>query len=147
MLEGIKNCKREYVEWLLKEVTQEGVEYSELITKDAIDLLVGKLVTPLQVKQYLKQAFEQAFEVGQKVVTVDVVEQVLVESLNNARTTTYASGLQLKNTVSAFTSEAGRSALFPRWPASQNSNSRIYGQNIAGGNPSLQLALDVLRVG
>ena len=96
MLEGIKNRKREYVEWLLKEATQEDVEYLELITKDALDLLVNKLVTPLQVKQYLKQAFEQAFEVGQKVVTVDVVEQVLVESLNNLEPQLMRQGYNLK---------------------------------------------------
>ncbi len=96
MLEGIKNRKRDYVEWLLKEATQEDVDYLELITEDALNLLATKLVTPLQVKQYLKQAFEQAFEVGQKVVTVDVVEQVLVESLNNLEPQLMRQGYNLK---------------------------------------------------
>ncbi|NES06810.1 MAG: AAA family ATPase [Okeania sp. SIO2F4] len=83
MLEGIKNYQQDYIKWALTEATQKEVDWQELITEEALNFLAEKLATPLQVKQYLKQAFEQAYEVGQKLITIDVVETVLVKSLND----------------------------------------------------------------
>ena len=42
----------------------------------AIDLLAAKLRTPLQIEQHLSLAFEEAFRVGEKPVTVEVIEAV-----------------------------------------------------------------------
>ncbi len=66
------------IEALAKQLSlsNQEVDWQELITEEALNFLALKLATPLQVKQYLKPAFEQAYEVGQKLITMDVVETV-----------------------------------------------------------------------
>ena len=45
-----------------------------VITDEAMVFLSGKLSTPLQFETYLTRSFEEGYRVGQKPVTVEVIE-------------------------------------------------------------------------
>lgn len=80
-LEGIKGHQLQYIQWLLKECSEQPLE--SLVDEDAITLLAEKLMTPLQIKHYLRLAFEEAHQVGLKPLTPEVIEAVLSQGLND----------------------------------------------------------------
>ena len=82
-LEGIQGQQREYIEWLLAQCTAGKSQRDILIADDAIELLAERLATPLQIEHYLTLAFEEAFTIGQKPVTVEIVNRVLARTLND----------------------------------------------------------------
>ena len=57
-LDGAIDSRRQFIEWLLSECTQDGVNPLDILESEAIDLLAEKLVTPLQIEQHLALAFE-----------------------------------------------------------------------------------------
>lgn len=81
--DGIADSQREYVDWLLETCAAEKTRLAELIDDAAIDLLAAKLRTPLQIEQHLPLAFEEAFRVGEKPVTVEVIEAVLSHQIDD----------------------------------------------------------------
>lgn len=86
-LEGMVGNKKEYVYWLLEQCSKTKKKTEEILSKDAIDLITEKLLTPLQIEQYITLSIEEAFKIGQKPVTGEVVESVLARDLDgvNAR--------------------------------------------------------------
>lgn len=82
-LEGLNKNQKQYIEWLLTESTEDDVKLADIITEEAIELLANKLMTPLQIKYYLTLAFEKSHQVGQKVVTQELVQTVLARSLDD----------------------------------------------------------------
>ena len=80
-LEGIKGHQLQYMQWLLRECSEQPAE--SLIHEDALALLSQKLMTPLQIEHYLRLAFEEAHQVGIKPITPEVVEAVLSQGLND----------------------------------------------------------------
>ncbi len=82
-LEGFYQNQKDYIEWLLMELTAHEVELNTFITEDAIELLADKLVTPLQIKHYLSLVFEKAHEVGQRIVTAELIQTILAGSLDD----------------------------------------------------------------
>jgi type II secretory pathway predicted ATPase ExeA len=81
-LEGIQGQQRAYIEWLLTQCTTSKTQRDTLMADDAIELLAERLATPLQIEHYLTLAFEEAFHIGQKPVTVDLINRVLAKTLN-----------------------------------------------------------------
>ncbi len=81
ILDGIKGEQEGYIRWVLAHCVKDGIE--TLITDEAIERLAEGLVTPLQIEQYLTLAFEQAYQIGEKPVTVEVVDSVLAPGLND----------------------------------------------------------------
>ncbi len=79
-LEGIKGQERAYITWLLAQCTKS--ESNEILTEEAIERLAAGLSTPLQIEQYLTLAFEAAYQVGQKPVTVEIIDSVLAADLD-----------------------------------------------------------------
>ncbi|MEJ2326452.1 MAG: hypothetical protein P8Y25_06350 [Chromatiaceae bacterium] len=79
-LDGIKGQERAYVEWLLAQCSK--LEATEILTEEAVERLETGLSTPLQIEQCLTLAFEAAYQVGQKPVTVEVIESVLAADLD-----------------------------------------------------------------
>src|SRR5208337_5124330 len=61
----------------------EKTKSAELIDDAAINLLAAKLRTPLQIEQHLSLAFEEAFRVGEKPVTVEVIEAILSRQIDD----------------------------------------------------------------
>jgi hypothetical protein len=88
-LEGFGGDKLSYVTWLLsqclgtKAKAAAADSINAVLTEDAIALLCTRLSTPLQFEIYLKRAFEEGFNVGQKPVTVEVIESILAKDLND----------------------------------------------------------------
>jgi type II secretory pathway predicted ATPase ExeA len=79
-LDGIKGQERAYMEWLLAQCSKSDT--TEILTEEAIDRLATALSTPLQIEQYLDLALEAAYQIGQKPVTVEVVDSVLAADLD-----------------------------------------------------------------
>ena len=80
--DGIAGQQGEYITWLLKTCT-EGTEAGDLVAEAAIELLVARLRTPLQIERHLTLAFEEGFRIGEKPITTEVVEAVLSHQIDD----------------------------------------------------------------
>jgi hypothetical protein len=54
------------------------MELTTVLAEEAMLFLAGNSSTPLQLEAYLTRAFEQGYQVGQKPVTAEVIQSVLV---------------------------------------------------------------------
>jgi hypothetical protein len=54
-----------------------------VLTDEAMVFLSGRLSTPLQFETYLTRSFEEGYKVGQKPVTVEVIESVLAKDIDD----------------------------------------------------------------
>ena len=78
--------------WLVKTCAQDGVKTVDLMDADAIELLAERLRTALQIEMHLTLAFEHAFRLGEKRVSVEVVEQVLSRAIDELEPTLTRNG-------------------------------------------------------
>lgn len=74
--------KAQYCEWLFKQCCRKEFKTTDIITAEAIALLVNSLVTPLQINHYLAQAMEQAYLAGTKPITPELIQSVLTSDLD-----------------------------------------------------------------
>ncbi|MBF0398163.1 MAG: hypothetical protein HQK78_15400 [Desulfobacterales bacterium] len=81
-LNGIGNYKRQYIEWILDKCSNPDVKPYDIITKEAIELLSERLITPLQIAHYLTQALAKGYEAGLKPIDNDIIEMVLSPDIN-----------------------------------------------------------------
>ena len=81
--DGITGQQREYIVWLLKACAAKGTAVDDLIAEPAVELLVARLRTPLQIERHLTLAFEEGFRIGEKPITTDVVEAVLSRQIDD----------------------------------------------------------------
>ena len=81
--DGITGQQREYIVWLLKACAVKGIAVDDLIAEPAVELLVARLRTPLQIEGHLTLAFEEGFRIGEKPITTDVVEAVLSRQIDD----------------------------------------------------------------
>lgn len=82
-LDDLIGPTREYSHWLLTQCLAGGTGVEEAIKEEALDLLAGRLKTPLQIEQHLTLAFEAGFEVGTKPVTAEIVESILSKQIDD----------------------------------------------------------------
>ncbi len=88
-LEGFGGDKVSYLKWLLtqclgtKAKTEAAGKIDAALTEEALVLLSSRLSTPLQFDTYLTRAFEEGYRVGQKPVTVEVIESVLAKDIDD----------------------------------------------------------------
>ena len=82
-LEGICGHQKEYIDWLLRQATVKDVQPKDLLTEEALNFLTEKLVTPLQIEQYLSLAFDEAYNLEHKPVTQDIIARTLAHGLND----------------------------------------------------------------
>ena len=90
--EGVSRHRREFIGWLVKTCAQDGVKSADLIDADAIELLAERLRTALQLEMHLTLAFEHAFRLGEKRVSVEIVEQVLSRAIDELEPTLTRNG-------------------------------------------------------
>ena len=81
--DGMAGNQLAYIRWLLARSAGEGIDIGELIETAAVELLASRLKTPLQIEQHLTLAFEEAFRIGDRPVTVQVVESILSRQLDD----------------------------------------------------------------
>lgn len=80
---GMAGNQLAYIRWLLARCAGEGIDIGELIETAAVDLLASRLKTPLRIEQHLTLAFEEAYRIGDRPVTVQVVESILSRQLDD----------------------------------------------------------------
>ncbi len=123
-LDGIAGSQREYLHWLLDACSKDPAKSDAILTEEAIDLLAGKLRTPLQIQQHLTLALEAAYQVGERPVSVDMVTSVLSRQIDDLEPTLTRHGYRVRDLVEQFdvkpaeikalfnnTLDAGRSTL------------------------------------
>lgn len=100
--DGITGSQTEYIEWLIKECTQQRTEISKILEKEAIELLAARLRTPLQIEQHLTLAFEAAYLFGEKPVTTAIVESVLSKQIDDLEPTLTRHGYDVRSLAGQF---------------------------------------------
>jgi len=75
--DGMAGHQLPYIRWLLEKCAAEGTSVNEMIDPAAVELLANRLKTPLQIERHLALAFEEAFRIGERPVSVQVVEGAL----------------------------------------------------------------------
>ena len=81
-MEGFGGEKLSYLKWLLGQCLGAKTKLDAVLADEAMTFLADRLSTPLQFETYLTRSFEEGYKVGQKPVTVEVVESVLAKDLN-----------------------------------------------------------------
>ncbi|MDX2502971.1 MAG: AAA family ATPase [Gammaproteobacteria bacterium] len=81
-LGGLGNQKQQYIEWVLEKCSKAKVTPHDILTKEAIDLLADRLITPLQITHYLTQALFKGLTTGIKPIDSDIIEAVLSPDLD-----------------------------------------------------------------
>lgn len=101
-LDGIAGSQREYIHWLLETCTEGKVEAESILTEEAVDLLVTKLRTPLQIQLHLSLSLEAGYLTGEKPVSAELVESVLSRQLDDLEPTLTRHGYRIKDLVEQF---------------------------------------------
>jgi type II secretory pathway predicted ATPase ExeA len=94
VLEGVKGQQRAYISWLLAACSE--LPEDEIVTEAAAELLTQRLVTPLQIIQYLTVALEAAYTIGQKPVSAEMIDSVLAHDINGLESTLTRHGYSFK---------------------------------------------------
>lgn len=94
ILEGVKGQQRAYISWLLEACSE--VPAGEILTDEAAALMATRLVTPLQIIQYLTVALEAAYKIGQKPVSAEMIDSVLALDINGLESTLTRHGYSFK---------------------------------------------------
>lgn len=95
-LPGIEGHKQEYALWLLQQCSKSKTKTEDILTDEAVAVLVEKLRTPLQFEHYMTLAIEEAFRVGEKPVSADVVSCVLARDIENVEASLTRQGYNQK---------------------------------------------------
>jgi type II secretory pathway predicted ATPase ExeA len=81
-LDGLGQQKKDYIEWILGQCSYEKITPYDILTREAIELLAERLVTPLQITHYLSLALVKGFTIGTKPIDQDIIESILSPELN-----------------------------------------------------------------
>jgi type II secretory pathway predicted ATPase ExeA len=98
-LDGLSGSQREYLHWLLHVCTEGKMEPEMILTTDAIDLLVSKLRTPLQMQRQLTLALEVGYQTGEQPISADMIENVRSQQLDDLEPTLTRHGYRIKDLV------------------------------------------------
>jgi hypothetical protein len=101
-LDGLSGSPRQYLQWLLHVCTEGKMEPEMILTTDAIDLLVGKLRTSLQMQRHLTLALEVGYQTGEQPISADMVENVLSQQRDDLEPTLTRHGYRSKDLVEQF---------------------------------------------
>ena len=94
--EGLGEDTRAYLDWLLGECAEDGVEVDTLIEPTALDLMAMRLSTPLQFAEHLNRAFEAGFRMGQQPITADIVAATLAPDFDDLEPRLIRQGYSVK---------------------------------------------------
>jgi hypothetical protein len=133
--DGIAGNQREYSDWLLRTCAAEKTKPAELIDEAAIDLLAAKLRTPLQIEQHLTLAFEEAFRVGEKPVTVEVIEAVLSRQIDDQEPKLMRHGYDVRILASQFNAKPAEIRQFLQGSLDADRTRELTDQMLAAGLP------------
>ena len=132
-LEGIKGQEWAYIEWLLAQCTKS--ESAEILTEEAIERLSAGLSTPLQIEQYLTLAFEAAYQVGQKPVTVEIIDSVLVADLDAMEATLTRCGYNARALAELLNARPAEIRAFLHGQLAPGRTQELHAQLLSAGLP------------
>jgi type II secretory pathway predicted ATPase ExeA len=132
-LEGIKGQERAYITWLLAQCTKS--ESLEILTDEAIERLAAGLSTPLQIEQYLTLAFEAAYQVGQKPVTVEIIDSVLAADLDAMEATLTRYGYNARALAELLNARPAEIRSFLHGQLAPGRTQELHAQLLAAGLP------------
>jgi len=101
-LDGLAGAQREYINWLLATCSASQMPADAILADDAIDLLVTRLRTPLQIQLHLGLALEAAYQIGERPVSAGVVESVLSRQIDDLEPTLTRHGYRTKDLTELF---------------------------------------------
>lgn len=99
-LDGAIDSRRQFIEWIIAQCIQDGMQVSDAFENEAIDLLAEKLVTPLQIVEHLTRAFEAGHAANEKPVTATIVSTVLSGVIEDLEATITRLGYDHKSLAS-----------------------------------------------
>jgi type II secretory pathway predicted ATPase ExeA len=82
-IQGMVEHEKRFIYWMLEQCAKPKVKPHDIFTEDAIALLAQRLISPLQIIYYAWRTLEEAFLVGEKPVSANIVNEVLVPNLND----------------------------------------------------------------
>ena len=134
-LEGIVGSQREYIEWLLSKCVQENTKITDVIEATAIDLLATRLRTPLQIEQHLTLAFESAYLLGEKPVSLAIVESILSKQIDDLEPTLRRHGYDVSSLAEQFNAKPTEIKLWFRGQLDPVRVRELHAQMVAAGLP------------
>jgi len=132
-LDGIKGQERAYLEWLLAQCSKS--DSTEMLTEEAIERLASALSTPLQIEQYLGLALEAAYQIGQKPVTVEVVDSVLSADLDALEATLTRYGYNARALAELLNVRPAEIRAFLHGQLAPSRTQELHAQLLAAGLP------------
>jgi len=81
-LDGLGLQKQQYIEWVLDQCSKTKIIAHDIMTKEAIELLAERLITPLQITHYLSLALIKGLTTGTKPIDSEIIEAVLSPDLD-----------------------------------------------------------------
>ena len=130
---GNKGQERAYIDWLLDRCTQSDA--SDILSPEAADRLATALSTPLQIEQYLTLRLEAAYQVGQKPVTVEVVESILAADIDALEATLTRSGYNARDLAGLFNVRPAEIRSFLHGQLVPGRTQELHAQFLAAGLP------------
>ncbi len=112
--DGMAGNQLAYIRWLLARCAGEGINIGDLIETAAVDLLASRLKTPLQIEQHLTLAFEEAYRIGDRPVTVQVVESILSRQLDDLEPRLTRHGYSVRSLADQFSAKPAEIRQFLR---------------------------------
>lgn len=81
-LNGLGQQKQQYIVWVLDKCSKSQITPHDIVTKEAIELLAERLITPLQITHYLSLALIKGLTTGTNPIDSEIIESVLAPDLN-----------------------------------------------------------------
>jgi type II secretory pathway predicted ATPase ExeA len=132
-LDGIKGQERAYLDWLLEQCAP--ADAADLLTPEARERLAAALSTPLQIEQYLTLALEAAYQVGQKSVTLEVIEAVLAADIDALEATLTRYGYSTRALADLLNVRPAEIRSFLHGQLAPGRTQELHGQLLAAGLP------------
>ena len=132
-LDGIKGQERAYLDWLLEQCAP--ADAADLLTPEARERLAAALSTPLQIEQYLTLALEAAYQVGQKPVTLEVIEAVLAADIDALEATLTRYGYSTRALADLLNVRPAEIRSFLHGQLAPGRTQELHGQLLAAGLP------------
>lgn len=134
-LDGAIDNRRQYIEWLLTECTEEGVSPQDIIDPAAVDLLAEKLVTPLQVEYHLSAAFDAGHAVNEKPISTEIIFTVLSKAIDNLEAKLTRLGYDHKSIAGLLNVSPGEARQFMSGQLDTSRSSELHQELLVVGLP------------
>jgi type II secretory pathway predicted ATPase ExeA len=96
-IEGFGENKIKFINWIFSKCSKPNTKVNDIITKEAINLLADRLITPLQIIHYLTQSLNKGFKTNTKPVIEEIIESVLSPDLETLEPNLSRHGYNLKS--------------------------------------------------